>query len=377
MNPKWMMTDEERRARMEDRRRRRRRRRRTGEEDGEAMTTVVTPFISHLGRGIFYKTPNTLYTSDEMQQVLALVKLGRNAYFKVLTDLLSRDLRPARIVYEMNVLGRRADPPFIDRLEKLLREAHRSMFATLSEEAAVACPEIGSLDRRDLDVLAEHNFDCYFATMCSHYFCNPDFHNNLRSMCRYMMEERRDALKFHNFEAVLEAFQDFERSGRQLQLDYDKVYDCPSPSLGTHPGPKGRLREILRKLQAWPREAPGQPCDVVCATINVAMRMLSTLGLPPASLRNRAAVERLQEQFVQMLYRYLIFLHDGSAGRAGSRLASGWVGVRVVAGGGVQKHWDIRCRNFSVLITFLLFSYYEKVENNALKPNSLSFFSSE
>ncbi len=322
MNPKWMMTDKERKARMEDRRRR------TGEEEAAATTTatmLVTPFISHLGRGIFYKTPNTLYTNDEMQQVFTLIKLGRNAYFKVLTDLLSRDILPARIVYEMNMLGRRADPPFIDRLEKLLREAHRSMFTALSEEVAV-CPEISNLDQRDLDVLAEHNFDCYFATMCSHYFCNPDFHNNLRSMCRYMMEERKDVLKFHNFKAVLEAFQDFERSGRQLQLDYDKVYDCPSP---THPaadsGPKRRLREILRKLQAWPREAPGQPCDVVCATINVAVRMLSTVGLPPASLRNRSAVERLQEQFVQMLYRYLIFLHDGSAGRAGSRLASGWV----------------------------------------------------
>ena len=36
----------------------------------------------------------------------------------------------------------------------------------------------------DLDVLAEHNFDSYFAIMSAHYFANPDFHNNLKSMCR-------------------------------------------------------------------------------------------------------------------------------------------------------------------------------------------------
>ena len=52
------------------------------------------------------------------------------------------------------------------------------MFTTLSAE-------FSSLDVDDLNVLADHNFDSYFATMCAHYFANPDFHNNLKSMCRW------------------------------------------------------------------------------------------------------------------------------------------------------------------------------------------------
>ncbi len=38
-------------------------------EDRERRQQLVAPFISHLGRGIFYKTPNSIYTKDEMQQV--------------------------------------------------------------------------------------------------------------------------------------------------------------------------------------------------------------------------------------------------------------------------------------------------------------------
>ncbi len=62
MNPKWMMTDDERRVKMEERKRKK-------EEQRQRQKRVVAPFISHLGRAIFYKSPNLLYSKDEMQQV--------------------------------------------------------------------------------------------------------------------------------------------------------------------------------------------------------------------------------------------------------------------------------------------------------------------
>ncbi len=175
--------------------------------------------------------------------------------------------------------------------------------------------EVG-LSENDVNLLAEHNFGSYFATICAHYFANPDFHNNLKSMCKYLMEERHDVLSSHNFEAVLEGFQELERMGREVRLDYDKVYDWPSDSKL-----KRRHKELMSRLQEWPRDAPGQPCDIVCATINVVVRMLNTVGLPSGQLVERQRIEQLQEEFVQMLYRYLFFVH-GSAGRAGSRLAN-------------------------------------------------------
>lgn len=33
--------------------------------------------------------------------MFSLIKLARNSYFKALTDLLSRDLKPARVVYQV------------------------------------------------------------------------------------------------------------------------------------------------------------------------------------------------------------------------------------------------------------------------------------
>ncbi len=69
---------------------------------------------------------------------------------------------------------------------------------------------------------------------------------------------------------------------------------------------------------------------MVCATINVAVRMLSTVGLRGGRLRERERVERLQEEFVQMLYRYLTFVHEGQVRRDFHRMAIVVVVVVVV-----------------------------------------------
>ncbi len=54
-----------------------------------------------------------------------MIKLIRNTYFHSLTDALQSDLNPARVVYEMNISGKKADSPFVARVENMMRNGCR------------------------------------------------------------------------------------------------------------------------------------------------------------------------------------------------------------------------------------------------------------
>jgi len=88
-------------------------------------------------------------------------------------------------------------------------------------------------------------------------------------------------------------------------------------------------RKLIRQIQAWPREAPGQPIDSVLANLNMIIKGLSTIGIPSGRLRRPQTVERVQEEYIQLLWRYLRSLTGGDAGAAGAKLADGLIdGVR-------------------------------------------------
>ena len=93
-----------------------------------------------------------------------------------------------------------------------------------------------------------------------------------------------------------------------------------------------RHRQLIQKIQAWPRESPDAPGDEVLGTIVFLIEALSTINV---RLRDRAKVEEIQHSYIGLLYRYLKFSHGS---RANSKLASG---LMILAD--AKEAYDMHC----------------------------------
>lgn len=179
------------------------------------------------------------------------------------------------------------------------------------QSVASQVDEMKELPVEDQQKLMEQNYALAYGLITSSVFHPKDFQlrtqkfrETLTSKLLYLPEAKRVWAYMWN----AGFFQ------QQPRLQYEQVYSSPwAPNIMI----EERHREIILEIQTWMRDSADDPMDPIRMILIWAICLFSSEFV---ELQRKDMVEKTQQKFIDMLYRYLKLKYDE---KASSKLAEG------------------------------------------------------
>eukprot|EP00095_Tigriopus_kingsejongensis_P006368 maker-scaffold42_size484952-snap-gene-3.25 protein:Tk06368 transcript:maker-scaffold42_size484952-snap-gene-3.25-mRNA-1 annotation:"retinoid x" len=286
MNPKWIISDEERRVKREHKR-----------AKVLKAKDVKRDKVLPISRGLDFE-----FTTEEELKVMQIRNYAKTCKLNHMALTMAKDGGPLTVLWDVIFNKQNVPLKFLETVEN--RE--KALFQGIS----MGLEEMTEIDVEDRQTLVQENGSAFFALIMSLYSIPNNFKKLMNDLTRTLeqMSRTNPNVRLTNVLDTLEVLKLSPGNHPTYETFYGNVSQSNKTLSEAH-------RALVTKIQHAVGSFENNPPDEMIVCLVILNLVFRSHG---AKLHNKAKVERVQNNFAFMLYRYL---KSRFAQKAGSKMA--------------------------------------------------------